>query len=163
MLKPTAPWLASTSIRFSSSLHTWSTLKASSENTECCVYWTMFMNESVRTKPVPVWAWGKRFKLWVNMECTKCFGNHTNQSCQSRKILWLDYVAHFAARSPEFPKVLYLICCIFWPMFGCCSLQMLVKICFFNIYNWTDFLFTLNAKYFYFEKINEHKRLKTSK
>ena len=23
-------------------------------------------------------------------------------------------------------------CCIFWPVFGCCALQMLVEICFFN-------------------------------
>ena len=28
----------------------------------------------------------------------------------------------------------WLECCIFWPVFGCCALQTLVKICFINIF-----------------------------
>ena len=37
-----------------------------------------------------------------------------------------------------FPIQLQIIidaCCLFWPVFGCCPFQTLVKTCFFNIFN----------------------------
>ena len=51
--------------------------------------------------------------------------------CQVKFLNNCVYVAfihqHFSAQRWKFWKD---ICCIFWPVFGCCALQMLVKICF---------------------------------
>ena len=51
-------------------------------------------------------------------------------------LLWLSSLDEFFLTAPLLTKyyLCYLVCCIFWPAIGCCTLQTLVKILIFNAY-----------------------------
>ena len=46
---------------------------------------------------------------------------------------WTDNSLHSASVGSH-PTWVWYICCIFWPAFGCCALQTLVEIVFFNVF-----------------------------
>ncbi len=61
------------------------------------------------TKKIPqiIPIMGKRIKFaypGIQRICTNCFGNHGKQVCQSKKVLWHQYVTKFRELNPEFPN-----------------------------------------------------------
>ena len=61
------------------------------------------------TKKIPnlIPIMGKRVKIsyqGIQRLCTNCFGNHAKQNCQSKKVMWHQYVARFKESNPEFPR-----------------------------------------------------------
>ena len=64
------------------------------------------------TKDLPQIAplMGKRVKFFykgIQKLCTKCFGHHNKQVCNSRKLPWIGYVAKFIKLHPEIGTELY--------------------------------------------------------
>ena len=63
-------------------------------------------------KPIPqlLPILGRRVKIHypgVQRLCTKCFGKHPKQACQSPKVTWSDYVRLFIGRNPDITKQLF--------------------------------------------------------
>jgi hypothetical protein len=53
---------------------------------------------------------GKRVKFFypgIQRLCTNCFGEHSKQTCQSRKVPWNQYVSKFIELRPEIPREIF--------------------------------------------------------
>ena len=83
-----------------------------------------------------VWKidWRILWHVFITVSAFLVLNNNATLSFTIFKSFWSNIGKWSITFFPldELPQSQGCWCCLFWPVFGCCILQMLVKICFFN-------------------------------